>query len=57
MKTDIDKISESIKATQQQLGLAAEAAAKRFKAASLAINKALAEPHKKFGLAKISEKK
>lgn len=57
MKTDIDKISESIKATEQQLGLGAEEAAKRFKAASLAINKALGAPHMKVGLAKISEKK
>ncbi len=57
MKTDIDKISDSIKATQQQLGLAAEAAAKRFEAALLAINKALAESHKKVDLAKVSEKK
>lgn len=57
MKTDIDKISDSIKATQQQLGLAADVAAKRFKAAALAMNEMRLEAPNKTDLAKIFEKK
>ncbi|MBF6763329.1 hypothetical protein [Acinetobacter baumannii] len=57
MKTDIDKISDSIKATQQQLGLAAEVASKRFKAAALAMNEMRLEAPNKIDLSKIFEKK
>lgn len=57
MKTNLDKISDSIKAAQKQLGLGAEEAAKAFKAAALAINKVLPESPKKIDLANIFEKK
>lgn len=56
MKTDIDKISDSIKAAQQQLGLGAEVAAKNFKAAALALNEMRVEAPNKIDLAKIFKK-
>lgn len=56
MKTDINKISDSIKTTQQHLGLAAEVAAQRFKAAALAMNEMRLEAPRKIDLAKIFEK-
>ncbi|WP_159453557.1 hypothetical protein [Acinetobacter nosocomialis] len=57
MKNDIDKISNSIKAAQQHLGLGAEVAAKRFKAAALAMNEMRLEIPKKIDLAKVIKKK
>ncbi|WP_171492167.1 hypothetical protein [Acinetobacter soli] len=56
MKTDIDKISDSIKAAQQQLGLGVEVAAKNFKAAALALNEMRVEAPNKIDLAKIFKK-
>lgn len=56
MKTDLDQISDSIKAAQQQLGLGAEVAAKHFKAATLALNEMKVEAPNKIDLAKIFKK-
>lgn len=56
MKTDLDKISDSIKAAQKQLGLGAEAAAKHLIAATSAMREMRVDP-KKIDLAKIFEKK
>lgn len=56
MKTDLDKISDSIKAAQKQLGLGAEVAAKRLKVATLAMREMRVDP-KKIDLAKIFKKK
>ena len=57
MKTDIDKISDSIKAAQQQLGLSAEVAAKRLKVAALAMNEIRLEASNKIDPTKVFEKK
>lgn len=56
MKTDLDKISDSIKAAQKQLGLGAEAAAKHLIASTSAMREMRVDP-KKIDLAKIFEKK
>ena len=57
MKTDIDKISDSINAVQQQLGLSAEVAAKRLKVAALAMNEMRLEASNKIDTTKVFEKK
>lgn len=56
MRTDLDKISDSIKAAQKQLGLGAEVAAKRLIAATSAMQEMRLDP-KKIDIAKIFENK
>ncbi|WP_155522868.1 MULTISPECIES: hypothetical protein [Acinetobacter] len=56
MNTDLDKISESIKAAQKQLGIGAEVAAKRLEAATLVMREMRVDP-KKVDLAKMFERK
>ena len=56
MKTDLDKISDSIKAAQKQLGLGAEVVVKRLEAATLAMREMRVDP-KKIDLGKVFEKK